>query len=292
MSHFTCLVFGDNPAEQLAPFDENLEVEPYREPVSDKDIQSMLDCYRQGQVGNHKVEHVPDLEVGSEKFRQLWAGDWASTPIYQAEDGSWYTLSTYNPASKWDWWVVGGRWRGYLILKDGEEALAIGEAGAFGNDPEPAVLGQARADVARLGTIDWETMRLHKELRMREGYVEFEAALAQLTPGTPEYHRRVSRAQYEFGVRLRLREGAEHAYYKDAPERWEVEPLEEALASSRTSPYPLAAVKDRTWYERETMGWFGVSWDEKPIKEWEALVEGLIEEAGPETIVCVCDLHI
>lgn len=35
MSHFTVLVIGENPEEQLAPFDENIEVEPY---LSDGEI--------------------------------------------------------------------------------------------------------------------------------------------------------------------------------------------------------------------------------------------------------------
>lgn len=27
-------------------------------------------------------------------------------------------LSTYNEDSQWDWYTIGGRWDGYLILKD------------------------------------------------------------------------------------------------------------------------------------------------------------------------------
>ena len=44
MSHFAVMVIGDNVEEQLAPYDENIEVEPYfsRE-VSEKDKQWVVD---------------------------------------------------------------------------------------------------------------------------------------------------------------------------------------------------------------------------------------------------------
>ena len=35
-------------------------------------------------------------------------------------------LSTYNPDSKWDWWVIGGRWDGWLLDHEtsGEQVAA------------------------------------------------------------------------------------------------------------------------------------------------------------------------
>ena len=32
--------------------------------------------------------------------------------------GTGRTMTTYNPKSKWDWWVIGGRWHGYFDGKD------------------------------------------------------------------------------------------------------------------------------------------------------------------------------
>lgn len=39
---------------------------------------------------------------------------------YVNEDGA--IMSCYNPNSKWDWWVIGGRWDGSLQLKSGKTA--------------------------------------------------------------------------------------------------------------------------------------------------------------------------
>ena len=61
--------------KMLAPFDENTEVDPYKE-----------DCYC--------------IEGGK--------------PDQKCDDchGSGKSESTYNPESKWDWWRIGGRWNG------------------------------------------------------------------------------------------------------------------------------------------------------------------------------------
>jgi hypothetical protein len=101
-----------------------------------------------------------------------------------------------NPNAKWDWYQVGGRYRGYFPVKlevpvaksrkpeitgdmeqdiqnlvnfatgakpdreDSDDATTprVGEAGAFGNAPEPGT-----ADRLRAKHIDWE--RAHKEVR-------------------------------------------------------------------------------------------------------------------------------
>ena len=63
---------------------------------------------------------------------------WNDEEIYQEQvkfykpedigkDGEIY--STYNPNSKWDWYVVGGRWRNSLKLVAGKEQMMRGENG-------------------------------------------------------------------------------------------------------------------------------------------------------------------
>lgn len=108
MSHFVVTVavpFDRDPdavvasiARVLDPYDENKEVEPY-------------------------VAHTPASIAADERYQGYLAKEPALTPV------KWYggtldaegnVLSTYNPKSKWDWWEVGGRWDGYLTLKDGQ----------------------------------------------------------------------------------------------------------------------------------------------------------------------------
>lgn len=91
MSHFTVAVIVDEAEnkeeairkaeEMLAPYDENLEVDPYF-------------CMGDRSLGACKLD-----------------GDTVSYGY----------MSTYNPNSKWDWFQVGGRWAGHLDGKDGQQ---------------------------------------------------------------------------------------------------------------------------------------------------------------------------
>lgn len=109
MSHFIVTVavtFDRDPdavvaavTRALSPYDENIEVDPY-------------------------VAHTPADMAADERYQSHIAKEPRITPT------DWYggtldaegnVLSTYNPKSKWDWWEVGGRWDGYLTLKDGQQ---------------------------------------------------------------------------------------------------------------------------------------------------------------------------
>lgn len=88
------MVIGDNPEQQLAPYDENLEVPEYCDgEVSDADKKTMMDYYK------------------SENFDECYAQhgeDWNDNRYRKNEDGVWCEYSTYNPKSKWDWYQLGG----------------------------------------------------------------------------------------------------------------------------------------------------------------------------------------
>lgn len=146
MSHYTVLVMSDSEADVedlLAPFNENLEVERYVKATKEeliegerKDIISYRDGnYAEflGDIKGYKEKygknegHIKYLE---EDFPKRLANLDNDDFLYQEaikyyeeedinEDGS--VSSTYNPKSKWDWYVEGGRWSGSLRLKDGSK---------------------------------------------------------------------------------------------------------------------------------------------------------------------------
>lgn len=69
---------------------------------------------------------------------------------YFDEDGE---KTTYNPNSKWDWWSIGGRWLGMLMLKKGKTGIK-GKSGAFGNKAE-----DDEYDSCRVSDIDFAAMK-------------------------------------------------------------------------------------------------------------------------------------
>jgi hypothetical protein len=141
MSHFLTLVLievqGLRPEELrrrprivreqldrlLAPYDENTEIAPYE----DRCHCVGLEAERAGRI------HA-DQAVGTyDRQRSLFHAEIAPTllpkPGCDECHGAGVRTSTYNPKSKWDWWVVGGRWHGIVrhgVFREGgdQESLA------------------------------------------------------------------------------------------------------------------------------------------------------------------------
>lgn len=124
MSHYAVLVIGDYPEEQLEKYDENIAVEPYcAGEVSEREKKRMIDFYSTKKQKKYTSFEECYLENGED-----WDGN-----VCRLEDGVWMRYSTYNPDSKWDWYVLGGRWSGEFIKLKENGSGTIGVSGAFGN---------------------------------------------------------------------------------------------------------------------------------------------------------------
>lgn len=170
MSHYTVLVITPNGTEQeaeelLAPYDEQIEVEPY-----DKQ------CYCVGLAAKRLVRERIELEMPIEKARaefnaredvkklieqstndgnygfsdeadKLWetlygrpyelreAELFALEPTANSPDpecetcnGTGIENTTYNPRSKWDWYSLGGRWSDVFGELQGQPVSKLAEA--------------------------------------------------------------------------------------------------------------------------------------------------------------------
>ncbi len=105
MTHFVGLVVAETEAEIaaiVAPYDENTETEPTFTPLSAESIERMAAFYK-----------VEPTEIEALKRRM---NDWDGCDG-EVRDGVLGKMSTYNPLSKWDWYVVGGRW-GKIVPND------------------------------------------------------------------------------------------------------------------------------------------------------------------------------
>ncbi len=132
MSHFTVLVIGDSPEDQLAPFQENnmgdcpaeymqfddREADLREEYETKSTTKIRLDSGelvntwdKQAESASDKTEiEVPFKELYStfEEFVEDWHG-YRSRDEEKGVYGYWY-----NPNAKWDWYSLGGRWSGYF----------------------------------------------------------------------------------------------------------------------------------------------------------------------------------
>ena len=97
MSHFSVAVFqrkDQDLDELLAPYSEELKVEPY--------IQ-----YTRQEAIDYARKNAKMADKSDEECWQYMAEDYMS-------DSHGNLLSTYNPKSKYDYYVEGGRWSGML----------------------------------------------------------------------------------------------------------------------------------------------------------------------------------
>ena len=132
MTHFTVGIIVPNHeltniesfiADQMAPYDENEEVEPY---VSYSIEEAQADLIRdiarferiiQRQDTDYNLEkcreHLDKLRVATpeEKYREY-------IEYHKHFDDDGDPISTYNPESKWDWYVIGGRWDGWINARE------------------------------------------------------------------------------------------------------------------------------------------------------------------------------
>ena len=96
---------------------------------------------------------VPILVQDAFKDKDHFAEDYFGYRKHEDKYGHWY-----NPDARWDWWVLGGRWRRMLTLKKGakEEWPDAGENGTFGEEANEKIpKGETCVDVARFKDIDF-----------------------------------------------------------------------------------------------------------------------------------------
>lgn len=135
MSHFVGLCFGGYWDTDLEQYAEDLEVEAYVERTKEEAINDVQRNQRKRYLEAVKALQTPNLKSQSMDFYQKIVDQ---GPSISKEDAwkevlSWgyeldendNLLSTYNPNSKWDWYCVGGRWNGFLVLKERKEDGSI-----------------------------------------------------------------------------------------------------------------------------------------------------------------------
>lgn len=128
MSHFVGLCFGDSWENDLEQYYEGLKVEPY------------IHCTKEEAIEKAKKHHTENYEYAVKKLESntLTSEDRdyytivASRGCSLTDEEAWEEvqnwgykmddegnlLATYNPDSKWDWYSIGGRWSGFLPLKE------------------------------------------------------------------------------------------------------------------------------------------------------------------------------
>jgi len=168
--------------------------------------------------------------------------------------------STSNPDGLWDWWTIGGRWRGYFHLKptdpDSPEPGELGEPGV----PEIMRLrdGQAgedytgRADQVQWKNVDRDARREAARAKANQEYDEFEAVTAGIDPPEQSFSELVDSVLTASGVPTDWFEYlAATAERREAGDKSWREPWDNAIQQARerwhAHPWVMAFRAARIW---------------------------------------------
>ncbi|HET7713886.1 MAG TPA: hypothetical protein VFK94_06625 [Patescibacteria group bacterium] len=173
------------------------------------------------------------------------------------ENGEWFRPEGGGkPESKWDWWVIGGRWSG-----------ALG-----GNDPkyDPA-----------MNPINYSRCR----------YCDGSGTRSDMNP-RPDWSRQADPLHPVIGEGCNVCHGTGWEFrFGDwvVPEDGNIRRLKDVPETF--DPFALVTPNGE-WHERGRMGWFGVAHDEKSMVEWRKNWAEQVRNLHPDTWAVIVDCHV
>lgn len=278
MSHFSVLVIGENIEEQLGPYHE-FECTGYNDQyVQEVDVTE--ECKEKGLdwhgLERKIVKRQEDVDINDKHKYGYAIVDENTGEILKA-------VNRTNPNSKWDWYVVGGRWKDFLRLKNGR-----------------------MADKAKLEDIDLSGMR--KEAAEKAGNKWDRAHAAKLAAGgnpddkwmTWEHVREVecsnnidaARNMYNSQTLMRaVSDALNEGPFADT-DIYLLSRDEFVSAAENKAISTYAVVKNGEWIAKGSMGWFGCSTDEQKQEDWNKYINNLLDSLPGDTLITVVDCHI
>lgn len=235
---------------------------------------------------------------------EQFCSDWHSSEERDPEKGRFGYWE--NPNAKWDWYSVGGRWTGFFKLKVG----AVGALGRPGLMTPPA--DDDRADELHKGDIDFGSMRseaakkAHVEYDFAMGFMKdlppnetFEAVRAEIGEGKHDEARIAYWAQprcaawHSEETRARGKDVNDWPFSVFGnPDAFLVSREKYVESAMNREGVTLAVIKDGKWFERGSMGWWGVVSDEKDRETWNSMYWNLLQSLPDDTKLTIVDCHI
>jgi len=283
MSHFTVAVITADKnkiEEMLAPYSENLEVEPYiertKKEIIEKAKKRKEDFFKEQKEGK-KLSDWQLKYINAETDEELYQAEIDEYEQYD-EDGN--ELSTYNPNSKWDWYSVGGRWRNSLLTKkDNEDVISETSLEDLINQGsnlrKETPIGYKWVDGAKIKDIDFKKAiefknTYNKAIRFWEIYVEGKE------PITEEEKENIKFELYKKEYYIK-RYGTKENY-----------------ANMESIFYCWALLDETGWYEKGKMGWWTMNDSTRDSEKLfiEKFTETINKPENQDKYLIIVDCHI
>ncbi|TSP14022.1 hypothetical protein [Cupriavidus campinensis] len=204
-----------------------------------------------------------------------------------------------NPNRKWDWYQVGGRWSGMFKLKEGA-AGELGKRSLLDRGEDTRAI-ERRADQAKKGDVDFAGMRDERGQQAGERWDKVHAIIAgRPIPLWKEILERHGPANIESArteyysnpVVQDINKAHDEIGWIDSIADYAGTREEYVQAARDAAGCTFAVLKDGKWYERGSMGWWGVVADETERDDWNRQFAALIDGLPDDTLLSVVDCHI
>lgn len=290
----------------LAPFDENKEVEPYRSYEKDEAKDHWF-ASSMKKSGAWDGEGPLSWDTLAAAFNAKYSDD-DSPILIEEETGRAYTMSTYNPKSRWDYWRIGGRWADrFVIAKDAlDPDTIVAEKRAWELKGEPKEIG--RCDGGRKRALDFEAQRIAAENREASTWHRLQALVGHLPEAQTwsQFIKRIDAKEITVEEARVLYRQQPRVAAADADKEFRgyifgcvvedaARSLDDVRAEARNSTIPAFALVDLdgNWHEKGRMGWFGCSSEtEESAAEYRKRANEYLDTLDPEAWVIAVDVHI
>lgn len=280
MSHYTVAVITDKLnkiGEMLAPYSENMEVEPYVDETKEAIINSAKERKERVLQRKEKGEELDKYDI--EYLNANTDEELYKLQIYEDEsyDKNGNHLTTYNPNSKWDWYEIGGRWNKILLVKEEVKDIEEGTPswGNLDSINKKAPEGFKWVTGAKIKDIEFEKAiefnnTYNKSIRFWELYVEGQE---------PQNEEEKEMIKWEIYKK---------EYYI---ERYETKENYAKINSIFTT---WALLDEKGWHEKVEMGWFAMANDTKDSELLfiEKFTETIQKPENQDKYLVIVDCHI
>ena len=287
MSHFTAHVFipADQAGNQddileylekvLQPYDENEDGERRPDKTYDR---AEIEELRKSEYAN-KICDIPD----DREFLSKWTGKDLGDIVWNEKDDTFTTYTYYNANSKWDWWVIGGRWSNF-----------------FGD-----------TDQIKVSELNWANDQSEREIEANFIYDEYEKATAGLEMENSwsglvalvesgDLTIEAARELYHSQPWYEAARSAMGKYMMEDPETYFMvnEGGREAFVQRERNKVgvPFAYINlEGEWKEKGEMGWFGMAHNESAQVDWATEYFNYltsVQKDQPDAVIVNIDCHI
>lgn len=181
-----------------------------------------------------------------------------------------------NPNAKWDWYSLGGRWMGSLLI-DGNTVGKKGKPGTFDNEEPNCPSGYQWVDSCRVSDVKWEKMREISEFELLKNE-DTEGDLWELL---------ISKDP----AKERLR--SNHTWYNQEYFIERYKNKENYVKQCTTFSTYAVITPDGVWHAPGEMGWFGFSSEKFDDKNTfvDEFYENFIKP-NQDKVISIIDCHI